>query len=268
MLGKLLKYEIRATARIFLPLYGMVVVLALVNKIFLPLNHQDFQIPQVISMTVYCILIAAMFVMTLVVTIQRFYRNLLCDEGYLSFTLPVKTHSHIDAKMITALLWSVLSLVVTAFSIYILVVTNPVDIGQVGRFFTALSQGYQQYGFPLVLLTLEGIVCFLLSILAGIVEIYAAITIGNLVPKHKLMAGFGAYIGFGIIGQIIVSTFFTAYGDRIREYFESFQYAANGSFSLEPAAVGITAFLLYVLVTGAVFYFLTDWLLHRKLNLE
>lgn len=266
MLGKLLKYEIKATARIFLPLFGLIIVLAVVNKIFMPLNHENFQIPQAISMSVYCVLVAAMFVMTLVVTIQRFYKNLLGDEGYLSFTLPVRTHSHIDSKMIVALLWSVLSVVVMALSIFIMVIDRE-GLTQVHEFFTDVALLYSRYGMPAVLLTIEGIVLVLVSILSGVVEIYAAITIGNLVPKHKLLAGFGSYIGFGVIQQIIVSIFMTASNNQLRDYFESFHYSGN-EIPFQPIATALTALLVFCLVFGLIFYFLTDWLLHRKLNLE
>ena len=34
MLGKLLKYEIKSTARTFLPLYGMILLVALINRFF------------------------------------------------------------------------------------------------------------------------------------------------------------------------------------------------------------------------------------------
>ena len=38
MLGKLTKYEIKATARIFLPLYAGLLLFALINKVFIEIN--------------------------------------------------------------------------------------------------------------------------------------------------------------------------------------------------------------------------------------
>ena len=38
MLGKLLKYETKATARIFLPLYGALVLLAVINRFFMAIR--------------------------------------------------------------------------------------------------------------------------------------------------------------------------------------------------------------------------------------
>lgn len=40
----------------------------------------------------------ALFVLTMIVIIQRFYKGLLCDEGYLMFTLPVKPWQLIATK--------------------------------------------------------------------------------------------------------------------------------------------------------------------------
>lgn len=34
MLGKLIKYELSATSRLFLPFYGALLIFALINKIF------------------------------------------------------------------------------------------------------------------------------------------------------------------------------------------------------------------------------------------
>jgi hypothetical protein len=47
--------------------------------------------------------------MTLIVLIQRFYKNLLGDEGYLMFTLPVQSWSHILSKLAVSMLWTVVS---------------------------------------------------------------------------------------------------------------------------------------------------------------
>ena len=128
MLAKLLKHEFKATARIFLPLYLILLIFGLINRIFnvfdifgdsISFNMQS--ILSVISSIIYFTLIVAIIVMTLVIMIQRFYKNLLGDEGYLMFTLPVKPWQHIVSKLIIAMLWSGLSLIVIISSIAILI---------------------------------------------------------------------------------------------------------------------------------------------------
>ena len=59
MLSKLLKYEIKATARTFLPLYLVLLVIACINRFVTFLSPQDYYsaIPVIISMTVYIAII-------------------------------------------------------------------------------------------------------------------------------------------------------------------------------------------------------------------
>ena len=56
----------------------------------------------VISMVGYVVLIISISAITLIIMVQRFYKNLLGDEGYLMFTLPVKTWQNVLNKLIFA----------------------------------------------------------------------------------------------------------------------------------------------------------------------
>ena len=88
MLGKLLKYELKATSRVFIPLYIAILVVSIVNG--LSLNLEILNIQGLATIVLMCLFIS-LFVITIVVTIQRFNKNLLKDEGYLMFTLPVNS---------------------------------------------------------------------------------------------------------------------------------------------------------------------------------
>lgn len=266
MLGKLMKYEIKATQRIFLPLYGLIILFTLINKAFITFNFDKMQgmavVPFVITMIIYCVLIAAAFVMTLIVAIQRFQKNLLNDEGYLSFTLPVKAHSHIDSKMIVTLMWTVLSLIVAALSIFILGV-NKDNVQDFSKFCMQASSEFQQYGAQAYGVLIEFIIFMLVGILAGVLQIYASITVGNLSSKHKLLAGFGAYIGFGVIEQIVFSVLINA-GVNIDNWGTLYHSIPP----IQVTAAGIGIMILYSLIFGVAFYFFTNWMLSKKLNLE
>lgn len=86
MLGKLLKYELKATSRTFLPIYGALILVALGNRLF---RMGNINLGFGLTTAILVGLFVALGVLTLMVTIQRFNRNLLGDEGYLMFTLPV-----------------------------------------------------------------------------------------------------------------------------------------------------------------------------------
>lgn len=271
MLSKLMKYEVKATQRIFLPMYALIIAFAGINKLFMQLNLQPadgmFAIATGISMAVYVILIAATFVMTLIVMIQRFYKNLLGDEGYLSFTLPVKVHSHIDCKMLITLMWSVLSIVVALLSVFILAVSTNM-MKETRQIFTAIGNDFQHYGGMAWLVAVEAIAFVLVSILACTLQIYASITVGSYCSKHKLLAGFGAFIGFGVVQQIVCSILLGAYtgGQQMDDFLHS--HTLTDWAMLHTAAGFLGAIILFNLIFGAAFYFLTNWLLSKKLNLE
>ena len=84
MLGNLLKYELKATSRVFIPLYIAILVVSIVNG--LSLNLEILNIQGLATIVLMCLFIS-LFVITIVVTIQRFNKNLLKDEGYLMLGL-------------------------------------------------------------------------------------------------------------------------------------------------------------------------------------
>lgn len=266
MLRKLLKYEIQATARIFLPMYALLIVFALINKFFMAVNADYLRIPQIISASVFVIIIVGICVMTLVVTIQRYNKNLLSDEGYLSFTLPVKIHSHIDCKMLVTLMWAVLSVIVSAISIFLMAV-NEKTIVQIQRFFSEVIPALNKLGSAGYVIVLEVLLLAVVAVLSETLAIYAAITIGNMSSKHKILLGIGAYLCFGIIEQIIASILITSFSGTINQYFNwlsKFPAPAQAN-AMQLILLGL---LIYSLVFGAAYYFLTNWMLRKKLNLE
>lgn len=112
MLGKLFKHEFKATGRHFIIIYSVFFLITLFNKLFLEISvpsNRFFSYFQNIFMIFYVIMCAAIFIITSVLVVYRFYKNLMCDEGYLMFTLPVTIEEHIIVKMITSFVWMVLS---------------------------------------------------------------------------------------------------------------------------------------------------------------
>lgn len=262
MLGKLMKYEVMATSRIFLPLYGLILLLAGFNRVFLPLNSSAFDIPRMITMTVYVSLIVALFVMTLVMTIQRFNKNLLGDEGYLSFTLPVRTWCHIVSKATVTLMWTTLSLIVSFFSIFLLAVGNAESMREFSRSCMQLGNAFHYYGGWAWLILAECLVLYIAMTFGGVIEIYAAVSVGHLAPRHKLLSGFGAFIGFGVAEQLIIAL--------ARSFINTNSWFGfyNDAVTVRTVSMVLLCFILYCVVSSVVFFFLTNWILKRKLNLE
>lgn len=263
MLNKLLKYEIRATARLFLPLYIAVIVFAGINR-FLYSNslsivmasHNLREILSVISMMIYVTLIAGMMAMTLVVMIQRFYKNLLGDEGYLMFTLPVQTWKHILNKLLVAVFWTIISGVIAVCSIFIIAKVEDPKM-KLSEIFAFLSR---HMGYTIAV---EMVLTGLLGIVSGIMMIYAAVALGQLFNKHRLLASFGMYIGVSTACQVLFFIFLFIFGSGI-----SFQSSYEPMLWQSQVQIFLLYGIMYFAIVTAGCFVLTNFILKRKLNLE
>lgn len=269
MLGKLLKYEIKATARLFLPLYLTLMVFAVINRFFVAMpNIGDGSMSiksfaMVISMIIYITLIIGMLLLTLIVMIQRFYKNLLGDEGYLMFTLPVQSWKHILSKLAISMLWTAISGVIAICSVLFISSKN----FSISELYNMLSMSYSQFiqyfGASAYLINFQVVVLGLLALASSILTIYAAIALGHLFNKHKLLASFGMYIVITTISQILMTI-------ASAIFFNQSIFTPNSNFI--PSASLVTGILLlFILYYGAFtagYFALTNYILKRKLNLE
>lgn len=109
MLSKLLKYELKSTARWFLPLYIALIILTFLNKLTITINLPDFilfNILKVLLMVFYVLIIIFTSIATMILLVVRFYKNLYTDEGYLTHTLPVKPGTHLNCKILSGCIWT------------------------------------------------------------------------------------------------------------------------------------------------------------------
>lgn len=266
MLRKLLKYEAQATARIFVPLYALLIVFALINKAFIAINSDNLKIPMIIAGTVFVVIIVAICVMTLVVTIQRFYKNLLSDEGYLMFTLPVKAHSHITAKLLISMLWCFLSVIISGFAI-LLMAANPQSMADLSKAMADFAGWVNKIGFPAYMIIIEGIVLIIITTACSIATIYASMAVGNLSGKHRVLLSLGAYIGFNTIEQIVSTILLFAIPHG---WYNTFDHVTELNYmpAVNTVELIMLGMIIFTAVFGVAYYVFTNWLLKRKLNLE
>ena len=133
MLGKLLKYEYKATSRYFIGLYIVLALLTIGNKVMITIEATtdiDLKVVDIlfgIIMASYVIAIIAIAVATVVLMLRRFYFNMLKDEGYLTFTLPATVGQHIASKMIVCITWVIATVVLTGVSIFVVTYSKDID---------------------------------------------------------------------------------------------------------------------------------------------
>ena len=273
MLTKLLKYEFRSIGRQLIPLYLGVLGLAVVNHFFW-FTRSDYDIylpdglgsiPAVATMMAYVAVMVALGVITLLLIIQRFYKGLLTEEGYLMFTLPCKPWQLIAAKGITASAMTIVGSAVGMLSIMLMGMELS-DWGGIFQMFGKIPWGelFRQHAlWPLYIP--EGPALLLVGVFASIGHIYVSIAIGHLFHKHRVAWSIGAYIGINILQSVLMSVFF-----KIMNRFD--WHWMNRLFeNIAPAWRAHIIMLVLIAcaaIPAAIFFFGTDWILKNKLNLE
>lgn len=283
MLGKLTKFEFKATARTFLPLYIAVFAMTLLNKTFIYLqgnaifgDYREGIIGKIIfimsgfAMFAFVIAIMATVFYTIFVIVQRFYKNLFTDEGYLMHTLPVSENTHIGAKLITSTVWMLISIIVIFLAIFLLVI-NKESWLDIKWFFNEIPRIAEEFGMAMNVnfytFATFIIVSALISLPVQILTFYLSIALGSvIIPKHRIVGAFVGYVLISTISQVVTSI---AMGLGAFILSEDLVAMMNAPMPPENFFYFIFAFsMLFSIASGIVSYFVTSHILTKKLNLE
>ena len=272
MLGKLLRYEIRATGRFFLPCFAGVLGLSILSRVFwgFQMHNTSSQFLNIFT-AVFTLLLVLMTVASVIIAtlgiIYRFYKNLLSNEGYLMHTLPVSVHQLICSKLIAAVCW----MTVTSVFIYgcLFGVAFRAEIwaqvlSELRVLFERLSLAYGIGAAELVSVVLELCVLLLLGSMSSCLLFYASLAIGHSLPRHKLLASLGVFLGFGLLSQVLTMLLAVVTGYSLRGFVSVLNLKALAQFGHALLIGGIALNAVYCVVL----YLITARMLSRRLDLE
>ena len=260
MLSKLLKYELKSSARTLIPLYIGILIVSLACGFFVSSNIdntfwiEDSTIGALIMLLLFALFIA-MGVLTVVCIIQRFNQSLLGDEGFLMFTLPVSSTKLLWSKLLAALIWCILGGIVTCLSgvliMSITFITHPEFI-QLENFFNELQYLFSQLEINMMLAFIEMTIIGFLSIVVTILTAYLAMMIGQLqvFSKHRVAVSF---IAFFLINWVF--SWFIEPINRIM-----FQISPTGDVFFHIATAT-------TIIETIILFFGVDFMMKRYLNL-
>ncbi len=271
MLKKLLKYELLSGGRVMLPLYAAALAASVLMALNIRIQRNGAGLVTIWVTALFVLCFTAMSVMTLYMILRRFYRNLLGDEGYMMFSLPVTTGQHIASKLIGAFLFTAGAGVVAGISVLLIVlVAHPSADGMqtvreiFARIWTAMTSDSRLTAVLTILLMIA-------SVVQTILEIYAAIAIGHQWSQHRILGSILAYVGISVAMSAVTNLAARAgytllKNNSISVIINSIDdvYNVLPSFALE----GITAALVFTLIRCVLYWFITWKLLDRRLNLE
>ena len=266
MLNKLFKYEIQATSRIFLPLYAVLLVFAVVNKLISIVSPSQVVAPKIISLIVYIIMLVGVFAITFIMIIQRFYKNLLTDEGYLMFTLPVKAWRHIICKLLIGMMWTLASVITALASILIIAYDKIFTEENMEVYRAGINAFFNFFGQASVFFILEMILGILVSMASSILILYAAMAIGHMFNRNRVLASFGAFIALNTVTQIIFSVITVIGGYITRISGLTIETGMNPPISFIHFLVWFIIIISGLMSAG--YYMITNHILSRRLNLE
>ncbi|MEG2000568.1 MAG: hypothetical protein RR053_04145 [Evtepia sp.] len=265
MLGKLLKQEFVATTRVMGPL--CLVVLALAVCANFSARILDFSNSTVLSILAGLVMMAFGFaiigvcIMSVVLMINRFRTNLMGDEGYVMFTLPVNSHQLVCSKIMVSTTWfigtgivCILAGMIAAFRVdFITQIFS--DIRDI------LAQFSTYYALNGIAILVETLILVLLACAACCLIFYAALAVGHSFANHKNLLSVLFFFGFQFVSQIIGTIAIAAVGDMD---FNLWQTMSNMEMTHLMMGVGILVTLIY----SAIFYLVNTFMLEKRLNLE
>jgi len=286
MIAKLIKHEYRATARTFLPLLGAVLVLSGLSWLMMQLGggaagasgSNSFFDALHALVTMFTLLgLVALMLCSVLITVQRFYKNILGDEGYLMLTLPATPAQHIAAKLIVGTAWTVAALAMTLLVAWMLgsamagTATMHVSVDGVGATSLTLSQAAASFkntfGIPLWRGALMIGLLFLCGVVNTYLMAYFCMTVGSQWPQQRLAASIGVFVVVDFVRRFLFVCILAVV---------SVSVAAPGS-ALYQALTGLTVGSVFMLVPAVgsavllaeavVYFFAARWFLTARLNL-
>ncbi|MCI7740897.1 MAG: hypothetical protein MSO56_01110 [Clostridiales bacterium] len=275
MLGKLLKHEFKATARTMLPMFGVVVLLSvLANLGFAQIaDAENGALDILFGLFIFAFFLGlfTMGVMAMVVMIQRFYKNVLGDEGYLTLTLPVNVHEIVWSKLIVSFVWFLATGLIAIGAVFIAVFT--LTYTELGEMF----QNMPSFGEMLRLffektsitpLQLTGAIAqfaamIILSSLTTCLHFYAAMALGHSFSNNKVLLSVVFFIAISFVFSFVSSLL----GIFVEGLAMTVTVEAGSSVmtTLQELSLGS---MIYTLIEGVILYLLTTYCLKHRLNLS
>lgn len=260
MLGKLMKYEWKATWKLLLAANLLTVVMTVLAMCMVKVmqDSRDYGMVDFVAVMViltYVLSMFAVYVGTAIYLIHRFYTSTYGDQGYLLHTLPVDTHHIIIAKTLVSAIWVGISVMLIYLSVFLLFASSE-DV------FYSMMEGMMETiefltgekiaGVTVIMTLVAGI----FSIFARVLKIGACISLGQLSSNHKLMVSFAWYVGIYLIECVFQGMYYA-----LRWAVSRVDYLPYFSSQWETT-------LLAGIVSCVVFYLIIWYVMSRKLNLD
>lgn len=257
MLGKLLKHEWIATIRRYSLFYLVLGAMTLFAGVMhaVPVENFIFSMGENAILVLYGATVVGVLFCSVGMAVVRFYKNMVSDEGYLTFTLPVKVEELVLAKFLVAIVWQLITIVMCVASVFLVFVPGHIEIKVLMDGISSLMSQARTL-LPVFCLTL------IATMVCQIMLYYLSMAVGQLFGNYKIVASVIAYciiyFAMELVPLLMLLVVFGVFGfDTINNYVNS----------MEDVTVIYVISISVTVVMGIVEYFATCSLLKKKLNL-
>lgn len=278
MLKKLLKYDFKSVFKYWWITAISSFAVSIMGGLCIIILDSEKKMPTVlpviagIGVFVAIMGICAFWISAIIFIYTRFYKNLFTDEGYLTFTLPVKHSALLNSKLIMNIITSVVSAFVFIFDIFTMLLigfNKQIFTLEFKRtllqFFNDLSKLFSQLSPWLIAVDiLEFLILMFLSLVFSALFMYACITFAAvIVKKAKVIAVIGIYYVANSVISGLLQCILIFGTEPLEKWF-----AKLPTTMLEPVWTLIVLVVLLAAALGcALIYWFVYWMLDRKLNL-
>ena len=274
MLKKLLKYDFLSAFKVWWIAAVTSFGLSFLGGYAVTLIRSPRDLPDVVDSSAGLMLFISIFSLFAFVTLSeiiilvRYYKNFFTDEGYLTFTLPVKTGNLINSKLIMGVVVTVSTLIVLAFNICIILGIGFFDKIFNKEFFKyvfeIIDAAISEFGVYLFVYILEAIVIFILASAFSLLLMFCCIALASLITrKGRVATAIAIYYGVNCVLSFVMEMvmIFGVRGIGIR------LEALSDKVLYPTVAVILLAIILLFGLASVMLYTLQYFMVDRKLNL-
>jgi hypothetical protein len=271
MFGKLLKHELRHTARY----HFAIIIVSVIATLFMGVSLVT-ESEALMSMAMFPLILiaAAVIIVSLVSIIKNFYETIFSRQGYLTMTLPVRGSQLLISKVLISFFWVIVSYI-AAFLPFVFVflhVKKQLDADNMtDQIVQDISSILPSTG-SIVLVVIFFVITSLISILSYVSYVYFSVTIANtrLLNKHPKLFGGLIFLGVSILtGKISDFTLrFAPLSFAISD--ERAFFTFKDAWELEEVIINtfdVNSYLIEAIVAVALL-FATGYFIENKINIK
>lgn len=278
MLKKLIKYDFKAIFKYWWIAAVASTVLAVLGGICLSVMSSEKALPDMIyristiGLVLVCFGFVAFVLASVILIIRRYYTNLFTDEGYLTFTLPVKKHQIINSKLITAMCVQLITAIVCLLDVVIMICVGFSDyifshyfIDTLKRIWSSFAELFTELGFYTPVYVLEVIMLMLLGAVFSTLFIFCCVTFASVVAKKaRIIKAIAIYYLANSVLSFILQIFMLFGTNSIARWYS---VIPENMARLTIMLTLLTA-IFFIALICALIYALQYRLIDKKLNLS